>query len=391
MARQSITGLSPDLKLVQLRALLTAIGANTGGTKPLLVSRLQQELHPPRSGIWPKRELPTRTRILSLDMGIKNLAFCVCDVDGQTTNAVTKRKSKEDKPRIRAQRGKAETTRTQSSRSATQTIDEPHSPLRLTVQAWKRVSLIDLALPPDYPMSKSDPRASEVAEPYHPRELSGMAYSLVQDVLLPYQPSIILIERQRFRSNSAAAIQEWTVRVNMLESMLWAVLRTLGSRQRASSSSNSPKKRGNDLGFPDVRDVNPSRVGAFWIHRDAESPTRKIDKKDRINFLRSWIAEPARSIELEFAPETQQLRDAFASGTTGQKGKRAHAKADVVDVPTAKATEPQEEKVGKLDDLADCLLQAAAWVQWEANRRLISETSVEDVDDIENLLSMVQR
>jgi cruciform cutting endonuclease 1 len=35
------------------------------------------------------------------------------------------------------------------------------------------------------------------------------------------------------------------------------------------------------------------------------------------------------------------------------------------------------EKMGKLDDLADCLLQGMAWVQWEENKRLLLKKGVE--------------
>jgi cruciform cutting endonuclease 1 len=33
--------------------------------------------------------------------------------------------------------------------------------------------------------------------------------------------------------------------------------------------------------------------------------------------------------------------------------------------------------MGKLDDLADCLLQGLAWVQWEENKRLLLKKGVE--------------
>jgi cruciform cutting endonuclease 1 len=35
------------------------------------------------------------------------------------------------------------------------------------------------------------------------------------------------------------------------------------------------------------------------------------------------------------------------------------------------------EKMGKLDDLADCLLQGMAWVKWEENKRLLLKNGVE--------------
>jgi cruciform cutting endonuclease 1 len=36
-----------------------------------------------------------------------------------------------------------------------------------------------------------------------------------------------------------------------------------------------------------------------------------------------------------------------------------------------------EEKMGKLDDLADCLMQGMAWIEWEENKRKALEHGVE--------------
>ena len=41
-----------------------------------------------------------------------------------------------------------------------------------------------------------------------------------------------------------------------------------------------------------------------------------------------------------------------------------------------------EVEIGKLDDLADCLLQGMAWVQWERNRRLVMEKGVQALDEL---------
>jgi cruciform cutting endonuclease 1 len=36
-----------------------------------------------------------------------------------------------------------------------------------------------------------------------------------------------------------------------------------------------------------------------------------------------------------------------------------------------------EEKMGKLDDLADSLLQGMAWIEWEENKRTVLKHGVE--------------
>ena len=40
-----------------------------------------------------------------------------------------------------------------------------------------------------------------------------------------------------------------------------------------------------------------------------------------------------------------------------------------------------EEKMGKLDDLADCLLQGMAWVEWENNKRIVMKHGIEALLD----------
>lgn len=385
MSRQAVVSLLPELKLSHLRNLLVRVGANTGGTKPVLINRITEELtsseaHSRQHG----RSKTTasgsnhggKTRILSVDMGIKNLAFCVYDLRPGSTSAI---------------------------------------------HAWRRISLLSN---PQLSSSPSAPPGGDTLigttkdtvadnEPFHPSSLSALAFNLVTKVLLPYQPDVILIERQRFRSGGSSAVQEWTVRVNMLESMIWAVLRTLLAKQEDSrQGSKELDAQGRGGSEVQVWAVSPQRVGLFWIHggQTAESGTEtvaaddgsekkkgrvrklKVEKKDKINFVRRWLSavtSPQSSQSrlpamLQFEKEAEMARLAFTEDSTKRRRK---LKSEVEESNGDGNVSILKEAIGKLDDVADCLLQAAAWVQWQENKRTLAETKVKDVESVEKLLN----
>src|ERR1700710_2773753 len=132
------------LRLVDLRLLAQKCGLQTSGTKPVLTQRIQDAL-----ASAPK--LRPNTRILSIDMGIRNLAYCTLDVPTG--------------PRLL------------------------HAPSRIqpSLHAWQRLSV------------SSAPMEGE-SESFSPATLSVLAYALLRHRLLQEKPSYILIERQRFRS-----------------------------------------------------------------------------------------------------------------------------------------------------------------------------------------------
>jgi cruciform cutting endonuclease 1 len=312
------------------------IGNPTSGTKEELQKSIAHTMN-----ALPRHD--GAQTIASVDMGIRNLAYCVV------------------------------TTPTANSKS-------------ISVTDWKRMDLVSRS-PADTPsaIEELDTIASRGHPPklqpstldtsaFTPPILSQTAYSIVR-TLLSHHPTTILIERQRFRSGGAAAIQEWTVRVNMLESMLWASLHTL----RETLPDLTRK-------FPATHAISPQRVADFWLAQSdnnfpphpipplfseshqGPSPftarsalpeprakgRRKTDKKDKISLVRSWITDPAAPVRLTFPPDSPAATMAAAFQTSSP--------------PRAR-----ELAGGKLDDLADCLLQAVAQVRWEENRRRIRD------------------
>lgn len=377
------------LTTAHIKTLLARIGSGVGGTKPELTQRLQSDLSIPKLQDGNKT-----SRILSVDMGIRNMAFCVCDVSVDHSNRLLSRKPS----------------------------------VKLDVLAWEPISVSDLAQHEEESPS-SDPAAlmsSQISqqgkESFRSSILSRTAYLLLKRKLLPYAPQTILIEQQRYRTNASAAIQEWTYHVNMLEGMIWAILETL-----KQESAGRLRTAASEAPFPSVFPVSPARVAAFWMDnselgrairdeslvnratkrssRSSSDPVEaeegaagdaddssakkgktmsksKVEKKVKIKLVEQWLLRnadkpsPSRSdcdVQLSFdAPEAKLMRDVFisklsksAKGAGGRKKKTAAA-TEVAAQPVDHSPLPDPKK---LDDLADCLLQAAAWAQWEGNRR----------------------
>jgi cruciform cutting endonuclease 1 len=329
------------LKAKSLQHIAFLTGVPSTGTK----SHMLEQLH---GTLEHSRMSNGKTRILSVDMGIRNLAYCVIDVPAH--------------------------------RHATQS--------KLHVQSWKRLDLLEKIRPAAaIPLSEFESEDAEgkpdvvakaiLKNSFTPSIMSKVALQVAQD-FLAHKPDILLIERQRFRSGGGSAIQEWTIRVNTLESMLWACFETLKHSQGQET-------------FPSVQEVAPKRVASFWTaSRDAQLPTADLfeadysppelkvagseakaastGKKEKIAVLRSWLDGSGR-VSLDFSPETQATAAAFATGL-----KRRKSKGD-----ESTETDMVLERETKLDDLADCVLQGAAWIRWEENRRAILEAIKKDI------------
>jgi cruciform cutting endonuclease 1 len=339
------------LKAWQLRHWAFLTGAASIGTKAelqaVLTSAMAQSAAEERRNKGPNR-------IVSVDMGIRNLAFCALEIP-------------DDEVRI----GKGRRS--------------------LTVTTWRRKDLLDVdhqspsqlqSSPPSPPPSGGEkaskkpskqPKSPVLKDTFTPSSLSRTAYSLTTS-LLSLHPSVLLIERQRFRSGGAAAIQEWTVRVNMLESMIWACLQTL----------RAERGEAREQAFPKVEAVNPARVGQFWMEGVAGVPLRpgddsfnedgssslqgllggassaaapaakekkaKADKKSKVAIVKKWVRGQDPDVEVKFEGQAEEIAAAFR--LEGRVGAR-------------------EVAGGKLDDLADCLLQGVAWARWEENRAVM--------------------
>jgi len=386
-----------------LQTLLVHIGAPSSGTKAVLQERFRRDIgisHLSKSQpTWPNSGAANKKlRIMSIDMGIKNLAFCEADV----------------------------------SYPSKESLDADMKVLR-----WEKINLTEA--PGDEIQSKTkSPRkckttkqstegADEASDMYSADALSKTAYSLIKNTILAGSPDIILIEKQRWRSGGGSAVQQWTLRVNTLEGMLWAVLQTIYAQrlEKAASAPTAAK-------LYEVFSADPKRVGQYWLTRaagrlaegdeevvkpnegnenEAATPKKtlnrsKAEKKVKIALLRSWLtATPASTasvtqdtvpgITFSFAPDAENTRQALLSISTSKRRKKAKDESNDV-VP---ATAVAGSALKKLDDVTDCFLQAAAWVSWESNRlqlRQVCERNKSgdgEVDELtdEVMLEMVEK
>ncbi|KAF1928638.1 ribonuclease H-like protein [Didymella exigua CBS 183.55] len=361
-----------------LQALLTRIGSASSGTKSALLRRFQRDLPrvygfcPQSAEIAPQLESRSRkVRVISIDMGIKNLAFC--DAEIAYPSPVPKSK---------------------------QSLDAT-----MQVMRWKKLDLVEVTSRD----SRQDPEAAEEdISQFSPSVLSKTAYKLITEEVLNVNPDVILIEKQRWRSGGGSAVQQWTVRVNTLEAMLWAVLETVKRTQQFRSGSTEALATKTF----EVRAVDPKRVGQYWLGRhtqalsereqgadhalaeraeapdavddatdtSAKKPSRsKAEKSAKIAVLRSWLAQDAMSTAPSTPTRTPHITfriDAGAEATRQALLRIAKAPRRKKALKAAKSRgedggvveEGPAAEMKKLDDVADCFLQAAAWVAWESNR-----------------------
>lgn len=332
--------LSP-LKAKALQHIAFVTGLPSSGTKQNVVNQLAADLERPR--------LPRNAgRIVSVDMGIRNLAYCVLD-----------------------------------------TPDPTSLQKQIRVREWQRLDVLgrmvkqseskDAAVASHAKESSDQPAVTK--PDFSPAIMASAALDISRSIL-SHEPTTILIERQRFRSGGGSAIQEWTVRVNMLESMLWACIGTMRQSQGGAQSQT----------FPASFEVSPKRVAGFWtagsedLLRPAlgllggeettlpELPKRlrveskkNLGKNDKIAVVRSWLADEG-GVALTFSPSAQAQADAFVGAPRSKKRASKTTSKVIEDDVKGNSVETQKSNPNKRDDLADCLLQGVAWFRWEQNR-----------------------
>jgi cruciform cutting endonuclease 1 len=372
-----------------LQALLTRIGSASSGTKDNLQQRFTRDVTRPHLfGLRPewqlRQSLPAKSkgkglRIISIDMGIKNLAYCDVEVDYMDGNTM-------------------------------------HPTME--IRRWDKLNLVDATQelhrywPNQQPFNQATPGVDDEVDPYSLSVLSQTAYWFVQKPVLEASPDIILIERQRWRSASSSAIQQWTVRVNTLEAMLWSVLETIRTERKVATTRLRDTYKKRDY---EIYGVDPKRVGHYWLGQHAKAvaekqdevlpalkfdgtgqivegratehktPRSKAEKKAKIAILRSWLStEPASTapstpdsaptISFRIGEGAIKAQKALSlPSPTRSRKKKGNVSGSDDDIKVTDDNDVKEQYIKKLDDITDCCLQAAAWVAWESNRLQLFE------------------
>ncbi|EAU34551.1 conserved hypothetical protein [Aspergillus terreus NIH2624] len=317
-----------SLKTTQLQRIAQATGIQSAGPKGPLIQRLDTELTDSayRSG----HATPQPLSILSIDMGIRNLAFAHLLVPPA--------------PQLRA-------------------TTPPAATVVPTLQAWRRLSL------------------SAPGDDFSPGTYAPVAYALVTELLATHRPTHVLIERQRFRSGGGSAVQEWTLRVGVFEGMLYAVFFAL--RQRERELARGAQAEGGMM--PVVLGVEPQRVLRYWDGVTGGGTKRvssREGKKVKIDLVGRWVSsameerveaedrvEGARRMRVGEGAEVRQWVDGYLDRWTGKRVRRGESADGRPDI-------------GKLDDLADCLLQGVTWLEWQVMRDRIVREGVNALSDV---------
>ncbi|EGS23497.1 endodeoxyribonuclease-like protein [Thermochaetoides thermophila DSM 1495] len=305
-----------DETAVYIRALCSSCGLTQSGPKTLLVQRLR---HAARR----HKPLTSSSRILSIDLGLKNFAFCLLS---------PARSTKENKNHSMGALLNTPVHLHAWNRldltAAVQSFGARSSPLRPEPSSSPLEDIIAETQP-----SKKDQQEDTLPDDmFSPARLSLVTAHLVRTLLLPLRPTHVLIERQRFRTGGNAAVSEWTLRVGALEAMIHA---TLGTYRDILKDNQALSTAGSGKGLPTAQGSVTGGESALSLAAGLESVSSVVPKQ---GYLGGW--------------EWRKM---------SRKEKAKKRKDGEVGENEEKWTQE------KLDDLSDAVLQGLVWLQWQRN------------------------
>ncbi|TRX89388.1 hypothetical protein FHL15_009686 [Xylaria flabelliformis] len=370
MTASSLSVIPRSLRVEQLKRLSFLCGLTVGGRKEELITRLNAAVDNP------PLPLPSRSRagpvVLSIDLGIRNLAFSLLAPVPSSVPVPRKASPKSKK----------------NSGATPPPSFLATSPPSIKLHAWQRLSLLEN--PTGVLAQKGDEDALDVDTTtgvFAPAALAKTANTFLQETVLRFKPlpTHILIERQRWRSGGGTAVLEWTLRVNTLEAMLHASLRTL-----------------RDVGVwkGEVLSVRPERVGQLFLDADGLSTRRATPKTElKEDETGASTTKPKKKrttsteikkLKIELLNQWLSQGDPIVQPGTVEVGHMLDAYRDVPKAPKRSRSKRVTEEDGprgdlptldkKLDDLTDSLMQGMAWLRWQDNIALLrTESGVEQL------------
>jgi cruciform cutting endonuclease 1 len=388
----------PALKATQLKALARATGIPSSGRKDVLRKRIgagvgrsvflnhNHNHNQKQDDCTAKREKERglSLSVLSIDMGIQNLAVAHLLVGPPSSSSALGGGGGGKKGMVSLNAwhriGVQELLSRQRQDSGS---EEEALQSILPAAAFRTFSAAPAQTPKHKGKEKTD--AEEEAEEeeeknsFTPETLSLNAYTLLSALLKAYNPTHILIERQRFRSGGQRAVLEWSLRVGVFEGMVHAVLRTMRETQSQADKmevygvsparvmqfwddgSSNETDGGGVKGAKRVKKLKMDIIGELLSSSSSSSKSRcesgsESGYESRIGELSSWELDVNTST-------TQKVVDAYLA-RWGGSGSSSKGK---------KKKDESTERIEKLDDLADCLLQGLTWLEWQARRARIAD------------------
>lgn len=370
------------LKVAQLQRIARATGIQSSGTKSVLAARVEAALCQQLSIPSQKKDSDDWS-VLSIDMGIQNLAFAHLRVPRASAARAPSRPVLTAWYRLKVseigdldlQSAGADTGAKIDSIDVSELVAVSESEVESTTSAH----------------TVTTKPAAGLKESFSPDLYAAAAYVLITSLLSAYKPTHILIERQRFRSGGGSAVQEWTLRVGVLEGMLYAVLHALRH------------ERGSELAGIEVQGIEPKRVVGYWEGLDSDTARNSEEgvkkgrvsarevKKAKIDLVGRWLSasietdvsaveDTQRELELGAAGEAKICLEADRPAVHDLAGAYLRKWRGEGTRKKRLFTAGSTSEVGKLDDLADCLLQGVTWVEWQVMRERLAREGLEAVE-----------
>lgn len=331
-----------ELTLAKLHRVAVSIGSPCSGTKAARVAGIQHAISSTEkstsTSTFKRDSEPERLSLLSIDMGIRNLAFAHITAPGCLANGpASKGLQYYGFPTLRQWRQVAV-----GGKHVNGDINGGADSSPMVPGTNSDSDSVDS----DAPSANAKPGNTTTKESFEPIDYASHAYHLIRYLLQTYKPTHILIERQRFRSGGRAAVPEWTIRVGVFEGMLYAVLRTLVEEGKLRVQ---------------VEPMQPTFVNRYWLEKGDEEKSTAIRhsgrevKRAKIDLIGQMLTEKANPPSVLISEDLRPFASDFVS--IWQKDRRKDGLGT--------------NGISKLDDLADCLLQGLAWVEWQNRRRRI--------------------